>query len=136
VNRLTFPQRAADRVVRPHAAVGRTPTAGHTRGVDAPDTVVDAVALLKAEGYEVEFRLEDGHLRCDDEERACPCSDAVVERLYRFEGPSDPGDEMVVFALRDPVSGRRGVLASGFGPAADPEAMDHLVGLTSRFGAR
>ncbi|MEZ5137410.1 MAG: hypothetical protein R2711_01060 [Acidimicrobiales bacterium] len=44
----------------------------------------------------------------------------MVEKLYRFEGPSDPGDEMVVFGLRDPISDRRGVLATGYGPAADP----------------
>jgi hypothetical protein len=101
--------------------------------VDAPDTVVEAVELLKEQGYSIEFQLVDGHLTCDADDRACPASDVVVEQLFRFEGPSDPGDEMVVFGLRDPVSGRRGVLASGFGPAADPELLDHLVGMTSRF---
>jgi hypothetical protein len=28
------------------------------------------------------------------------------------------------------------VLASGFGPAADPEVLDHLTGLASRFSNR
>ena len=101
--------------------------------MDAPDTVVDALRLLREQGYEIEFQLVDGHLRCDADDRACPASDVVVEKLYRFEGPSDPGDEMVVFGLRDPVTDRRGVLASGFGPAADPELVDHLVGLAKRF---
>jgi hypothetical protein len=41
---------------------------------------------------------------------------------------------MVVFGLMDPLTGRRGVLASGFGPAADPEVLDHLVGMTTRYG--
>jgi len=40
---------------------------------------------------------------------------------------------MVVFGLRDPISGRRGVLASAFGSAADPELLDHLYGMSSRF---
>lgn len=101
----------------------------------SPETVTDALTLLKAEGYSVEFRLADGHLIADgDAARACPCGDVVVERLYRFEGPSDPGDEMVVFGLRDPATGQRGVLASGFGPAADPDVMDHLAGMARRFG--
>ena len=43
---------------------------------------------------------------------------------------------MIVFALVDPVTGRKGVLASGFGRSADPEIMDHLVGLASRFDDR
>lgn len=98
-----------------------------------PETVVDALRLLRAEGYEIEFQLVDGHLRCDADDRACPASDAVVEHLYRFEGASDPGDEMVVFGLRDPVTGRRGVLASAYGLAADPDLLDHLVGLSARF---
>lgn len=104
--------------------------------MDAPETVVEALTLLRSEGYETEFQLVDGCLRSDHDDRACPSGDAVVERLYRFEGPSDPGDEMVVFALRDPETGRRGVLASGFGPAADPEVLEHLTGLASRFDGR
>ncbi|HWJ64615.1 MAG TPA: hypothetical protein VNS19_21760 [Acidimicrobiales bacterium] len=99
-----------------------------------PETVVDALRTLKGEGYEIEFQLVDGHLVCDADDQACPASDVKVERLYRFEGPSDPGDEMVVFGLRDPQSGRRGVLASAFGPAADPDLLQHLHGLSARFG--
>ncbi len=101
--------------------------------MDAPETVVDALQLLKSEGYEVEFDLVDGMLTCDVDDHHCPATDAVVERLYRFEGPSDPGDEMVVFGLHDPISDRRGVLASAFGPSANPELLDHLVGLSTRF---
>ena len=104
--------------------------------MDAPDTVVEALELLRADGYEAEFQLVDGCLRCDVSDRDCPATEAVVERLFRFEGPSDPGDEMVVFGLRDPVTGHRGVLASGFGPAADPEVLAHLTGLASRFSNR
>lgn len=101
--------------------------------MDEPDTVVDALRLLKDEGFDVEFQLNDGHLICDAQDRACPANDVIVDRLYRFEGPSDPGDEMIVFALRDPETGQRGVLASGFGPSADPELLDHLVGMATRF---
>ena len=100
--------------------------------MDAPDTVVDALSLLREQGYVVEFQLVDGHLVCDQVDRPCPSGDAVVERLFRFEGPSDPGDEMVVFGLLDPESGTRGVLASAFGPSADPDLLDHLVGLSQR----
>ena len=99
----------------------------------SPETVVEALELLKSQGYETEFQLIDGALHCDAHDRLCPATDAVVERLFRFEGPSDPGDEMIVFGLLDPITGRRGVLASGFGPAADPELLDHLTGLATRF---
>jgi hypothetical protein len=101
--------------------------------MDAPDTVVDAEALLRESGYESELILVDGHLRWSGEDLTCSTADAVVEHLYRFEGPSDPGDEMIVFGVRDPATGRRGYLSSGFGPAADPDVMDHLAGMAARF---
>jgi hypothetical protein len=100
--------------------------------MDAPDTVVEALALLRAEGYTAAFQLVGGDLRCDVHDQVCPAGDVEVERLFRFEGPSDPGDEMVVFGLRDPATGTRGTLASGFGPAADPDELDHVVGMVSR----
>jgi hypothetical protein len=100
--------------------------------MNSPDTVTQAIALLRAEGYEEEFQLRGGLLRSAGGGRGCAVSEAEVERLYRFEGPSDPGDEMIVFALLDPVTGIRGTLASAFGMSADPEVLDHLVGLSQR----
>ncbi|QXC59476.1 hypothetical protein KSP35_13835 [Aquihabitans sp. G128] len=101
--------------------------------MDSPDTVTDAVKLLAAEGYGEDFELVGGVLQWGDRQATCTVGDVQVERLYRFEGPSDPGDEMIVFGLYDPASDTRGTLASGFGPSADPEVLDHLVGLTTRY---
>ncbi len=58
---------------------------------------------------------------------------AEVERVYRFEGPSDPDEEAVVYALRCPICHGGGTLVSGFGPGADPELADRLVMLDGRF---
>lgn len=100
--------------------------------MDAPDTVTDAVRALRAEGYEADFELIDGAIRWEGRSHQCAVDEVVVEHLFRFEGPSDPGDEMVVFGLYDPATDTRGALASAFGPSADPEVLDHLVGLTKR----
>ena len=100
--------------------------------MESPDTVTDAVRLLRADGYDADVELVDGHLRWGPAGVLCPVEVAEVDRLYRFEGDSDPGDEMVVFAVRDPATGLRGVLASAFGSAADPEVLDQLVGLSQR----
>ena len=98
-----------------------------------PDTVTEAIELLRSEGYTADFELTDDSLWTAGAGDLCPVNEAEVERLYRFEGPSDPGDEMIVFGLRDPGSGVRGTLASGYGPAADPELREHLTGLHRRF---
>ena len=69
-----------------------------------PDTVTEALAQLTAEGYTADYQLHGGLLRASasgTEAPECRISEAVVERMYRFEGPSDPGDEMVVFGIRE-----------------------------------
>ena len=95
-----------------------------------PDTVTEAVALLRAEGYTADYELVDGVLRADLESASCAIDQAQVERLYRFEGPSDPGDEAIVIGVHCASCGRRGVLVSAFGPEADPAVFAHLVNLT------
>ena len=88
----------------------------------SPDTVTEAVALLEAEGYTHDFNadLEQGSTVCPACAAPHRLADAVIEREYRFEGPSDPGDEAIVLGLRCPSCGERGVLVSAFGPSADP----------------
>jgi hypothetical protein len=103
---------------------------------DYPDTVTDAIELLRAQGYTAEFELVEGALIASREQASCTVGEAEVERLFRFEGPSDPGDEMIVFGVRDPASGTRGTLAAAFGPAADPARTGHLSDLRKRFEPR
>lgn len=101
--------------------------------MDAPDTVTEALALLTGEGYTADFEFLDGDITWDGRSQRCSVDHVTVERVLRFEGPSDPGDEMIVLGLHDPATDTRGTLASAYGPAADPEILDHLVGLASRF---
>lgn len=98
----------------------------------APNTVTEALEILRGLGYTADFELDGDQLRSTSK-TSCGVGDAVVEHLYRFEGPSDPGDEMIVFALLDPATGVRGTLATAFGLAADPDLAGHLVDLSRRF---
>jgi hypothetical protein len=99
----------------------------------APSTVTEAVEILRTLGYTADFELDGDQLRSARGDASCPVEAAIVEHLYRFEGPSDPGDEMIVLGLRDPATGVRGTLATAFGHAADPELAPHLADLSRRF---
>jgi hypothetical protein len=101
--------------------------------VDAPDTVTEATRLLEAEGYtSAVTMLDGGALRFSGVEPVCGLDEAVVERMFRFEGDSDPGDEMVVFGLHFPGCDVRGTLVSAFGPAADPDVLQHLTYIAAK----
>jgi hypothetical protein len=100
---------------------------------DAPATVLDAVNLLEADGYRAQFTVTADGIKCSACGREHMADRADVERVYRFEGPSDPDEEAVVYGLQCPACDARGTLVSGFGPGSDPQIADRLVMLEERF---
>lgn len=101
-------------------------------GQQVPDTVVEALTQLEADGFTESFRISHGELHCDSRSEVQPIELAIVNRFYRFEGASDPEDEAIVFGVTNPATGTRGTLVSGYGPSADPEDMDALIILQRR----
>lgn len=98
-----------------------------------PGTVLDAIRLLEAEGFGASFVFTDGALRCGVCGDAHRTEGAMVAAVYRFEGPSDPEEEAVVYAVRCPSCDAGGSIVSAYGPGADPAMTDRLVMLDSRF---
>jgi hypothetical protein len=103
---------------------------------DEPTTVLEAVELLAAEAFGASFSITPDGIRCGACGQAGLLERAEVVRVYRFEGPSDPDEEAVVYGLRCPCCGAGGTLVSSFGPGADPELTDRLVMLDTRFRMR
>ena len=99
---------------------------------DSPSTVTEALDLLRTLGYTADYQLVDGLLHAEGGNAPCPIELAIVERHFRFEGPSDPGDQMIVYAVRDPRNGDRGTVAAAYGPVADPQLYDHLARLRAK----
>jgi hypothetical protein len=93
---------------------------------DEPATVLDALRVLAAEGYDTSFSLVDGGVRCAVCAAEHPMERIGAVRVYRFEGPSDPDEEAAVYALRCPRCGAKGALVSSYGPGADAGLADHV----------
>ncbi len=100
---------------------------------DEPATVLDALHLLERQGFTASFVLIADGLKCGDCGQVEAVERAEVLRVYRFEGPSDPDEEAVVYGIRCPACDLLGTLVSSFGPTADPELTDRLVMLDARF---
>jgi hypothetical protein len=103
---------------------------------DAPDTVTDAVELLRSKGYDLDFDVREGAVACQLDGGWQACADAEMEWSFRFEGPSDPGDESIVIGIHWPATGRRGVLVSEYGYDTPPEKAEVLQRLTDQRGTR
>jgi hypothetical protein len=84
--------------------------------------LVDALNDLKARGYPGDFRI----VGCgDDDDDACrlqsdttgktyEASQLVIKEHYRFEGPSNPDDMSVAYAI-ECEGGEKGVLVDAYG---------------------
>jgi hypothetical protein len=81
------------------------------------DTVSAAVNGLKERGFTLDFNLADNCLQCQDGKFGS--EDFEIVEVYRFEGPTDPADEAVVYAIES-NKGHKGVLVNGYGPSSDP----------------
>lgn len=79
------------------------------------DTVTEAVNDLIKRGYTENFVSGDKCLLCDDKNIALSPDDFKIDEVYRFEGESDPADEMIVYAISSIDDGTKGVLVNAYG---------------------
>ena len=89
-------------------------------------TVTEAINLLEADGYRSDFSFTDGSVRCVACDVRHRPPQLIVRRTFRFEGETDPGDEMIVLGIECPACGVRGVVVSAYGPDASPEFIELL----------
>jgi hypothetical protein len=99
--------------------------------VDAPETVTEAVRGLQQRGYGDDFTIAPAGVHCAACGGVHPARRLVITDVFRFEGPSDPGDETIVLGVECPACGERGIVVSAFGPDADDQLRD-LVEVTLR----
>ena len=59
----------------------------------------------------------------------------TIDRTLRFEGQSDPDDEVILFALSEP-GGRKGVYSAPYGPSMPPEDAAVIAKLRHRTARR
>jgi hypothetical protein len=102
----------------------------HKAPDEAPDDVSEALTLLEAAGYTTNFFPKSQALHCTACGSTPEPEHVVVDRIFRFEGVSNPDDEAIVLALRCPVCQAKGVMVTAYGPSADPDDIDVLLALT------
>lgn len=95
------------------------------------ETLQEATGRLRADGWTEDLDIRDGRVvRLGGRDGSWPPGEVRVCDTYRFEGPSNPGDESVLFTVELPDGGR-GLLIAPYGPevtAEDAEALRALQG--------
>jgi hypothetical protein len=84
-------------------------------------TVTEATRRLQDDGYTGNWYAGDhGRLICGECGAEFDPAEVTVDEVLRFEGQSDPDDEMILFAVQGPC-GHRGVYSAAYGHYMSPE---------------
>lgn len=95
-------------------------------------TLSEVTNLLKKRGYTVEFNLKPNHLECTGDDLKILPGEFIVDKHYRFEGISDPGDEAIVFAISSSKHNLKGVLIDGYGISSDGISSEMIKALDEK----
>lgn len=85
------------------------------------DTVTEAMTDLKKLGYTIDFSILTDkeclvyHLTSTE----LSPDDFAIDHFYRFEGDSDPGDQMIVYAISSTKNNMKGIVVNAYGIYAD-----------------
>ncbi|SFC36721.1 phosphoribosylpyrophosphate synthetase [Kaistella jeonii] len=95
-------------------------------------TLSEVTNLLKNRGYTVEFNLKQDHLECLHDQKKIFPGEFIVDKHYRFEGISDPGDEAIVFAISSEKHNLKGVLIGGYGISSEGMSSEMMKALDEK----
>ncbi|MBO0931827.1 phosphoribosylpyrophosphate synthetase [Fibrella aquatilis] len=75
-------------------------------------TLSETMSQLSQQGYVTDFNNLLSVIYVEPEA-------FVIEAIYRFEGPTDPGDELILYALSSDRHSMKGVLLNAYGVYAE-----------------
>ena len=83
------------------------------------DTVVAALAGLRAKGYTLDFNIAFDKIICNEKGICLNPNEFEIMEVYRFEGDTNPDDEDIVYAIQSKDGSIKGSMSSAYGVYAD-----------------
>ena len=81
-------------------------------------TLVETLNKLKEQGYTHDFNLHNNGLQSSDGLTLSP-KDFEIDKVYRFEGMSDPADNMILYAISATKHDVKGTFMNAYGVYSD-----------------
>lgn len=82
-------------------------------------TLSETINALKTEGYTVDLNLSKEHVVCLDQKLSLAPDEFEIDKVFRFEGESNPEDQSVLYAISSEKHKIKGLLVNGYGIYAD-----------------
>ena len=87
-------------------------------------TLVGTLNQLKKEGFTHDFNIHNNELKSGD--ITLSPKEFKIVKVFRFEGPSDPADNSVLYAIESLHHDVKGTFINGYGMSADENSEDLL----------
>lgn len=87
------------------------------------DTVSEAMNDLIKRGYTTDFSIQatDDCIICRKSNLSLSADEFEIDEIYRFEGETDPGDQMILYAISSDKHQVKGMIVNAYGIYADSE---------------
>ncbi len=85
------------------------------------DGVVNDFSIngLKKEGYTQDFNIREDCIVCHQSNTVLSNDDFEIDKIFRFEGQSNPDDQSILYAISSKKFNVKGTLVNGYGIYAD-----------------
>ena len=81
-------------------------------------TLTTVLDTLRKRGYTEDFNTELVRSRLNNYREIKP-GEFFIDKVYRFDGMTDPEDETIVYAISSMDGKRKGILVNGYGIYSD-----------------
>ncbi|CAN5530574.1 hypothetical protein BH10BAC5_BH10BAC5_05030 [soil metagenome] len=93
--------------------------------MDEMKTVSQIMERMREHHFIHDFSVSEDKLVCKSTGESFTPDEVIVEKVYRFEGDSDPEDMAIVYGIES-KSGTKGILLDAYGTYADPEVSEFI----------
>lgn len=89
-------------------------------------TLSETINGLIEVGYIHDFNIQEECIVCRQTSDTLSPDDFQIDKVYRFEGASNPDDQAILYAISSPNFKLKGTLVNGYGMSND-EATSKLI---------
>ncbi len=89
-------------------------------------TLSQTINALNKEGYLLDFNIKDQCIVCHSKTLKLSPKDFEIDKVFRFEGDTNPEDQSILYAISSLKFDVKGLLVNGYGISADTE-VDELI---------
>lgn len=89
-------------------------------------TLSQTINALNKEGYLLDFNIKDQCIVCNSKTLKLSPKDFEIDKVFRFEGDTNPEDQSILYAISSLKFDVKGLLVNGYGISADTE-VDELI---------